>query len=58
MLKRGTRVERMTQRAGRRGPTGKIVDVRRDSYEILWDDGHTSIITPGGIMPVKKPKKD
>jgi hypothetical protein len=56
MLKKGTRVTRMTQRVGQHPPEGKIIDVTRDSYEIRWDDGHTSIITPEGIVPVKKPK--
>lgn len=57
MLRRGTRVTRLTQRVGQRAPTGKIVDVRPDAYEIVWDDGHTSISSPGGITPVKRPKK-
>ena len=56
MLKPGTQVTKMTQKVGQRTPTGKIISVTRDSYEILWEDGHTSIITPEGIVPVKKPK--
>jgi hypothetical protein len=46
----------MTQRVGQHPPEGKIINVTGDSYEIRWDDGHTSIITPEGIVPVKKPK--
>ena len=45
----------MTQKVGQHPPEGKIVHVTRDSYEIRWDDGHTSIITTEGIIPVKKP---
>lgn len=56
MLRPGTRVTKMTQRVGQRAPEGKIVDVRNGSYEIKWDDGHTSIITPEGIVPVKRTK--
>lgn len=56
MLRRGTRVTQMTRRVGQRAPTGRIVDVRKDSYEIEWDDGHTSIITPEGIVPLKRDK--
>lgn len=56
MLRPGTRVTKMTQRVGQRSPEGKILDVRNGSYEIKWDDGHTSIITPEGIVPAKKPK--
>jgi len=47
----------MTQRVGQRAPEGKIVDVRNGSYEIKWDDGHVSIITPEGIVPVRQDKK-
>ena len=58
MLRPGTRVTKMTQRVGQRAPEGKIVDVRNGSYEIKWDDGHISIITPEGIIPVKRDKKE
>lgn len=58
MLRRGTRVTQMTQKVGQRAPTGRIIDVRKDSYEIEWDDGHTSIITPEGIVPLKRNKTD
>ena len=56
MLKPGTRVTRMAQKVGQHPPEGEIVHVTRDSYEIRWDDGHTSFITTEGIIPVKKPK--
>ena len=56
MLRAGTRVTRMMRRVGQRAPEGKIVQVRGDSYEIKWDDGHVSIATADGIVPVKKPK--
>ncbi|MCP3974988.1 MAG: DUF1918 domain-containing protein [bacterium] len=48
----------MTKRVGQRSQTGKIVDIRDNSYEIRWEDGHTSISTPEGIVAVKKPKTD
>ncbi len=59
MLRRGQRVTRLTQRVGQRAPTGKIVEVRaaEHKYEILWDDGHRSITTSEGIVPVKVPPK-
>lgn len=56
MLRRGTRVTQMTRRVGQRAPTGRIVDLRGDSYEIRWDDGHTSIMTREGVVPIKQPK--
>jgi len=59
MLRRGTRVTRLTQRVGQRAPIGKIVDVRsaEHKYEIQWEDGHTSVTTATGIVPVKEPTK-
>ena len=57
MLRRGTKVTQMTKRVGQRAPTGQIVDIRNDSYEIKWEDGHTSITTPEGIVPVKNTKQ-
>jgi hypothetical protein len=57
MLRRGTRVTRLTQRVGQKAPTGKIIDVRGNSYEIEWDDGHRSITSKMGIIPVKKGSK-
>ena len=56
MLRPGTRVTRMTRRVGQRAPTGKIVEVRQGSYEIKWEDGHTSITTPEGIVPLRRPQ--
>lgn len=58
MLRPGTKVTHMTRKVGQRSPTGRIVQIRGDSYEIEWDDGHTSISTPEGIVPVKRSKKD
>lgn len=56
MLRPGTRVTQMTKRVGQRAPQGKILEARGDSYEIKWDDGHTSIMTADGVVPVKQPK--
>ena len=46
----------MMQRVGQRAPRGRIVDVRRGMYEIKWDDGHTSLTTPTGIVRLREPK--
>ncbi len=56
MLRPGAKVTRMTKKVGQRAPTGTIVEVQKGSYEILWDDGHRSIATADGIIPLKKPK--
>jgi len=55
MMHKGTRVVRLTKKVGQTAPTGKIVNVRGASYEIKWDDGHTSITTPDAVVLAKKP---
>ena len=57
MLRRGTRVTRLMQRVGQIAPTGRIIESRRDGYEIRWDDGHTSVTSRFGIVPLKNDKK-
>lgn len=54
MLKTGTRVRRMTKKVGQPSPEGKIVGKSGHAYEIKWDDGHTSITDPVGVVRVKK----
>ena len=54
MLKPGTRVRRMTKKVGQPSPEGKIVGKSGHAYEIKWDDGHTSITDPVGVVKVKK----
>jgi hypothetical protein len=55
MMRKGTRVVRLTKKVGQAAPTGKIVAVRGTSYEIKWDDGHTSVTSPEAVLPVKEP---
>ena len=57
MLRRGTRVTRLMQRVGQIAPTGRIIESRRDSYEIRWDDGHTTVTNHFGIIPLKNDNK-
>lgn len=54
MLRPGTRVRRMTKKVGQPAPEGKIVGTSGHAYEIKWDDGHTSITDPLGVVKVKK----
>ena len=50
MLRKGTRVVRLTKKAGQVAPIGTVVDVRDGhSLEIAWDDGHHSITSRDGI---------
>jgi hypothetical protein len=57
MLRPGTRVRRITKKVGQPSPEGKIVGMSGHAYEIQWDDGHTSITDPVGVVKVKKPDK-
>ena len=52
-MRKGMRVAKMTKRAGQPAPTGRVVEVRPDSCEVLWDDGHRSIIDRGALTAVK-----
>jgi hypothetical protein len=51
MMHKGMRVVRLTKRVGQTAPTGKIVAIRGSSYEIRWDDGHTSITSSEAVLP-------
>jgi len=57
MLRPGTRVRRITKKVGQPSPEGKIVGMSGHAYEIKWDDGHTSITDPVGVVKVKKSEK-
>jgi hypothetical protein len=54
MMRKGMRVVRLTKKVGQAAPTGRIVAVRGSSYEIKWDDGHTSVTSPEGVLPAKE----
>ncbi len=62
MLRKGTRVERLTKKVGQTAPIGKIVEFRdQNRIEVLWDDGHTSVVSRDGLTKVTEandPHKD
>jgi hypothetical protein len=57
MLRPGTRVKKITKKVGQAAPEGKIVGTSGHAYEIEWDDGHTTIADPVGVVKVKESKK-
>ncbi len=58
MLRKGTRVERLTKKVGQTPETGKIVDMVDDHrVEVEWDTGHVSIISKDGITPITDANK-
>jgi hypothetical protein len=57
MMRPGTRVRRITKKVGQAAPEGKIVAITGHAYEIEWDDGHTSITDPVGVVKSKREEK-
>ena len=62
MLRKGMKVERLTKKVGQVAMVGKVVELRdANRVEIKWEDGHTSIISRTGVVPVtaaNDPHKD
>lgn len=57
MLKKGERVEELTKKTGQRPRVGMIIDIRSDSVEVRWDDGHISSVTGALLRPAAKIEK-
>ena len=53
MIRKGTRVERLTKKAGQHPEIGKVTAIHDEySVEIEWDDGHTSIVSKSAVTPL------
>jgi len=52
MIRRGTKVVRLTKKVGQASPTGKVIAIHGDSVEIEWDDGHLSVISKDAVTPL------
>jgi hypothetical protein len=57
MLKKGQRVEELTKKTGQRPRVGVVIDLRDDSVEVRWDDGHVSILTGALLHPLTQERK-
>ena len=53
-MRRGDTVTKLTKKVGQAAPTGRVLAVKGESIEVKWDDGHTSLISRVGVVPVKK----
>ena len=62
VIRKGTHIERLTKKAGQVAETGKVTAIRDEYYvEVQWDDGHTSVVSKNGLIPLteaNRPHKD
>jgi hypothetical protein len=56
VLKKGQRVEELTKKAGQRPRTGVVIDLRGETIDVRWDDGHISTLVGGLLKPVHNDK--
>ena len=52
MLKKGQRVEELTKKSGQRPRDGVVIDLREESVEVRWDDGHVSSLIGALLHPL------
>ncbi len=57
MLKPGTRVEELTKKVGQVPRHGKVVSVKGNSVEVVWEDDHTSIVSREALHAISKDPK-
>ncbi len=51
MLRKGTRIRELTKKVGQASRTGVVLDVRGDTVEVRWDDGHVSSLSGALLVP-------
>ena len=56
VLRVGMHVRELTKKVGQTGRTGKVVKVKGDNVEVLWDDGHLSSLSGAVLQPISKEK--
>jgi hypothetical protein len=52
-VRTGEKVTKLTKKVGQAAPVGRVVALRGESVEVRWEDGHTSLISRIGLVPVK-----
>ncbi len=55
-LRKGTHVKTLTRTVGRQPRRGVVERVEGDTVEVRWEDGHTSILSGGTLVPDRDPK--
>lgn len=51
MLRKGTRIRELTKKVGQASRTGIVLDVRGETVEVRWDDGHVSSLSGALLVP-------
>ena len=55
-LRKGMRIQELTKRVGQIPRRGKVLDVQGHNVEVAWDDGHTSSLSHGFLVPARETK--
>jgi hypothetical protein len=50
-FRKGTHVKTLTKTVGRSPRRGVVERVDGNTVEVRWDDGHTSILSGGALVP-------
>ncbi len=53
-MKKGTKVEALTKKAGQVPRAGTVEAVRGDTVEVRWEDGHLSVISRRALVESRK----
>jgi len=56
-LRKGIHVKTLTKTVGRTPRRGVVEHVDGNTVEVKWDDGHTSILSGGVLIPDRPQKK-
>lgn len=53
-FRKGQHVKTLSKKVGQPNREGVVLQVHGDTVEVRWDDGHTSTLSGGVLVPAKK----
>ncbi len=53
-FRKGQHVKALSKKVGQPPREGVVLQVHGDTVEVRWDDGHTSTLSGGVLVPAKK----
>lgn len=56
-LRKGNHVRTLTKTVGSAPRRGVVERIDGETVEVRWDDGHTSILSGGALVPDQKQQK-